>query len=186
MNTTSYHCPHCRQLLKHRAHLSGAKVQCGSCGGFYFEPSDPVPGCRPIKAEGDEAGISVTSPASQDINDAPPGHSLVDSATTANALPLASTVLRPANPDDLQSTPLLRSSRVLQPFEAAGQKATVISWSAEEPSGAKVGTTKNCTKDEANEMILRVAMKLIKRRWPDIYPLLSARMEREMEREFED
>lgn len=72
----------------------------------------------------------------------------------------------------------LRSSTVLSPYEHAGQKAVVITWSPENPTGAKIGTTKNLPKPEANDMILRVAVKLIKKRWPEIYPLLAVRLDK--------
>lgn len=81
------------------------------------------------------------------------------------------------------ATEELRSSKVLRPYEQAGQKAVVISWAPENPTGAKIGSTKNLDKGEANEMILRVAVKLIKKRWPEIYPLLSVRMEKSLQQD---
>lgn len=93
----------------------------------------------------------------------------------------ASTTAKTATLAPPQSIPVginLRSSKVLAPFERAGLKAAVISWTPGKRSDTKIGCTKNCSKDEAQEMILRVAAKLIKKRWPDIYPSIAARIDR--------
>ena len=106
-------------------------------------------------------GAPVLTPATLSDGDAP-----------GEASPIASLAA-----DDL------RSSKVLRPYEQAGQKAVVISWAPENPTGAKIGSTKNLDKGEANEMILRVAVKLIKKRWPEIYPLLSVRLEKSLQQD---
>lgn len=92
-------------------------------------------------------------------------------------------VLTPAGSSAQDQTTELRSAVVLQPYERAGQKAVVISWQAEGKRETKVGMTKNCGKEEGNDMILRIAAKLIKRKWPEIYPLIAKRLDQDKDSE---
>lgn len=184
-NSATYRCPHCDQVQRHRAHLSGAKVQCRSCGDFYFEPDDLLPGSHATKVETQESTAhegeidwnAISAAITHSETAESPLANPVSESTASLQRESSAPHLADSSGLDLNAPSQLRSSRVLRPFELAGQKATVISWSPHENSGAKVGTTKNCSKEEGNEMILRVALRLIKRRWPELYPLLSNRID---------
>ena len=173
LQMATYRCPYCNTSITHRAELAGARVACSQCRGRYYEPTDPLPGVSPIKANEDEttsapmaslaasplASTNVDGPAGQDADQGDAGGR---SKRSPDGSPRRIEIDRKC----------YAHSRWLV------KKRFVISWDADENRGAKVGMTKNCPKEEGNDIILKIALKLVKKKWPEIYPLLQVRMDR--------
>ncbi len=148
---TRYHCPYCDAWIDHKPEWSGDRVACSKCHGEYFEPTDLVPGVRPEKAPPLEPTPSPVAPATPQLDPAP-------------------------SPTDIAA-----QLHQLQPFDMVmemkrrGSQAIMITQSPASPTEAGVVFSDNLTADQVNDTILKLAVRIMETKWPDVYQLVANR-----------
>ena len=149
----TYHCPYCKATIAYRPELSGERVACSKCGGKYYEPTDPLPGMLPEKAEPPDS-----SPVSQPNEPTVP-------TPTAKATPSRS--LSHAN-DITTCDP----SDMVAEMERRGERALMITWTTGKESNAKSYLPDGLTQEDANRVILQLALNAMKQS-SDAYEVLK-------------
>jgi len=148
-----YRCPYCDVLIEHKPELAGERVACSKCKGEYYEPTDPLPGRRPEKAE-----------------------PTADLGRVAHAIPLNPQVSVPSE------VPTAKPLSEYQPFDMVtelknrGLQSVLLTRSLQNVQNANVTISDNITSDQANDFVLSVAVEVIKSKWPDVYPLVANRL----------
>jgi len=153
MALIKYHCPYCDVIIEHKPALAGERVACSKCKGEYYEPTDPLPGRRPQKAE-----------------------PLADAGQVAHAIPLS------PQGDASSSVPAAKPLATYQPVDMLselknrGLQSVLITRSPQNAQDANVTISDNLTPDQANDFMLRVAVEIIRTKWPDVYQLVANRL----------
>lgn len=152
----SYHCPYCNALILHRRELAGERVACSKCRGEYYEPTDPLPGMLPEKAEPVEAAAagSIGGPAVQN-----PVAASRPSRTLSHANDITT-----CDPSDMVAELTRR-----------GDRALIVTWKAGHPAKTEVTIPDGVVPSELNDAILFAALPTIQAKWPDIYETLMNR-----------
>lgn len=146
----TYHCPHCNALINHKPELAGDRVVCSKCKGEYFEPTDPLPGVKPQKA--------------------PP----VELHQGGQVLALGSSPSMPANTSGgLQQ---VEPFDMVMEMKRRGNQALMITKSPAKPQDLSVVFSDNLTQDQVNDTILKLAVRIMQTKWPDVYQLVAKRV----------
>lgn len=146
-----YHCPYCKVLIEHRPKLAGDRVICSKCRGAYYEPTDPLPGILPEKAPAEEDEEEVKTSGEESIDFAP-----VD--------------------DDANSLQQADAKAMVSEISRRGQHAVMVSWPRDRPREANMTFSESLSREQANDMILQIAMHLMKSKWPDLHQMAEARI----------
>lgn len=144
-----YHCPYCRVSIDHRPELAGERVVCSACKGAYYEPTDPLPGILPEKAP--------TAEEAEVVGGDQPKFEPVDGPTVKS--------LAQCEPVDMVGEITNR-----------GKHSLMITWPAGKTQEANMAYSDSLTREQVNDMILEIAVHLIRDKWPDVYQLVAGRV----------
>lgn len=156
--------------IKHHAPSAGEVRNCPSCGGAYIEPTDPKPGELPKKVE--EDSLINLNAAAQRVEKqkvtppvlAPKRKSESDDQVEKSEGSAGKKAIPP------RFRPNVPSSKVmLEPLSQNGMQGVLIRWISKDESSVRVGHSSNCEKSEADSVIIKVALKLIKAKSPRLY-----------------
>jgi hypothetical protein len=149
MAHVKYHCPYCDTLIDHQPSLAGERVACSKCKGEYYEPTDPLPGRRPQKAEP------------------------ITDSHRAMAVPLPS----PASArKDAKPLSACLPGEMANELARRGLQAVLLSRSSQKPEDVSVVSSNNLAPNDVDVLILRVALNIIETKWPDVYTLVANRL----------
>lgn len=146
----SYRCPYCSALIEHKPELAGDRVQCSSCKGEYFEPTDPLPGVKPEKAPDLE------------FNQGGNAMALKPSDATAPAEAVNVETLQPID--------------MVMEMKRRGLQSVMLSQMPDAGQNVGVVFSDNLTQEQANDVILKAAVQIMQTKWPDVYQLVANRV----------
>ena len=153
MALIKYHCPYCDIMIEHKPELAGERVACSKCRGEYYEPTDPLPGRRPQKAE-----------------------PMIESGQVAHAIPLEPQSAGSSNVPTAKPLASYQPADMVTELKNRGLQSVLITRSSQNAQDANVTISDNLTPDQANDFMLRVAVEIMRAKWPDVYQLVANRL----------